>query len=118
MTVQEIANGLVQTCRAGKFEEAYTNYFAKNAKSIEPMGENPVTEGLDNMFAKGAGWAATTEMHGCEVADPIIAGNYFTTKFILDSTNKETKQRTKMEELALYHVKDGKIVSEQFFYDM
>jgi len=118
MTVQEIADGLVQACRTGKFDEAYTNYFSKNAKSIEPMGDNPVTEGLDNMFAKAAGWATTTELHGCEVSDPIVAGNYFTTKFTLDSTNKQTQVRSKNAELALYHVKDGKIVSEQFFYDM
>jgi len=33
-------------------------------------------------------------------------------------TMKPTRQRFTMEEMALYTVKDGKIVREEFFYTM
>ncbi len=117
MTTQEIANQLVKMCREGKFEAAYKELFAQNAKSIEPVGENAIIEGLDKLLAKGEGWAKMTEVHSCTLADPIVAGNYFSTNFVLDSTNKQTGQRTQMEEIAVYKVQDGKVVSEQFFYD-
>jgi len=63
-------------------------------------------------------WAETFEVHSMEVGNAIVADNYFATTFSLDTTNRQTKVRTKSSEIALYHLKDGKIVSEQFFYDM
>lgn len=118
MTTQEIANGLVMLCRKGEYTAAYTTYFSEEATSTEPIPNIPVANGLDAMLAKGAGWAAITEVHAAEVSEPLIGGNYFALTFKMDTTNKETGQRTQGEEIALYHVKDGKIVSEQFFYDM
>lgn len=117
MTTKEIADQLVSYCREGKFDEAYKNLFAENAKCIEPMAEWSV-EGLDNLLAKGANWAKTTQVHAMSIADPIVAGSHFTTNFILDSTNTQTNERTTMEEIAVYTVENGKIVSEQFFYDL
>ncbi len=118
MTTQKIANGLVALCRAGDYDTAYTTYFAADATSTEPIPNIPVAKGLDALLAKGAGWAAITEVHSAEVSEPLIGGNYFALTFKMDTTNKESGQRTQGEEIALYHVKDGKIVSEQFFYDM
>ena len=117
MTTQEIAKDLVMLCKQGKFDEVYSKHFAKDAKSIEPM-ENGTTEGLEAMFAKAKEWAETFEVHAMDVGEVIVADNYFATTFSLDSTNRHTNVRTKSSEIALYHVKDGKIVSEQFFYDM
>jgi len=117
MTTQEIANELVALCQQGKFEEAYTKLFSKDAKSIEPM-EDGTTEGLEAMFAKGKAWEENFEVHAMEIGKVIVADNYFATTFALDSTNKQNNVRTQSSEIALYHVKDGKIVSEQFFYDM
>lgn len=116
MTTQEIANDLISLCSQGKHEEVYTKHFAKDAKSIEPM-ENGTTEGLEAMFAKGKVWAETFEVHSMSVGEVIVADNYFATTFSIDSTNRHTNLRTQSSEIALYRVKDGKIVSEQFFYD-
>ena len=33
-----------------------------------------------------------------------------------DTTSKATGQRSRMTEMALYTVKDGKVVHEQFYY--
>ena len=117
MTIQEIAKDLVMLCKQGKFDEVYSKHFAKDAKSIEPM-ENGTTEGLEAMFAKGKAWAENFEIHSMEVGDVIVADNYFATTFSLDTTNRQTNVRTQSSEIALYRIKDGKIVSEQFFYDM
>ena len=55
------------------------------------------------------------EMHGGFSNQPQIAGNYFAVAMGMDVTMKG-QGRMKMDEIAVYEVKDGKIVKEQFFY--
>ena len=35
----------------------------------------------------------------------------------MDTTHRESGQRSKSSELAVYQVQDGRILREQFFYD-
>ena len=55
------------------------------------------------------------EMHGGYSNEPQVAGNHFAVAMGMDVTMKG-QGRTKMDEIAVYEVKDGKIVKEQFFY--
>lgn len=55
------------------------------------------------------------EMHGGYVSDPVVAGNHIAFAMGMDVTYKGMG-RQKMDEIALYEVKNGKIVKEQFFY--
>ena len=116
MTITEIANALVEKCRVGKGTDVVNEMYCDNAVSIEPFGENARTEGKEGILGKHAWWGNAFEVHSMQVADPIIADNFFTTSFTMDTTNKESKERTTMSEIAVYEVKDGKIVKEQFFY--
>jgi hypothetical protein len=56
-------------------------------------------------------------LHNASVSDPLIAGDFFTVAMSFDVTFKKSG-RTQMEEIALYEVKDGKIVMDHFFYNM
>lgn len=117
MTTKEIAKKLKKHCEKGEFEEAQRELFARDAVSIEPMasqGFEKETHGLDAIFRKGKQWnEMVSESHGIDVSDPIIAGESFALTMQMDVTLKDGK-RNKMNELCVYHVKDGKIVSEQF----
>ena len=55
------------------------------------------------------------ETHGGYCNEPQVAGKYFTCTMGADITMKG-QGRIVMDEVALYEVIDGKIVSEQFFY--
>jgi hypothetical protein len=55
------------------------------------------------------------EVHGGWVSEPLVAGNHIAFGMGMDVTMKG-KGRTKMDEIAVYEVKDGRIVKEQFFY--
>jgi hypothetical protein len=55
------------------------------------------------------------EMHGGYCGKPIVAGNHFSVAMGMDATMKGMG-RVKMDEIAVYEVKDGKIVKEQFFF--
>jgi limonene-1,2-epoxide hydrolase len=117
MTTQEVANRFYELAQQGQFEEVLTELFSKDAKSIEPAG-GPFTnaDGLDAIIAKGKQWNdSVEEMHGGFTNLPIVAGNFFACTMGMDVTMKG-QPRMKMEEVAVYEVKDGKIVLEQFFF--
>jgi len=119
MTTSQIADRLVELCRQGQFEAAQTELFSEDAISIEPE-ESPmdVAEGLAAIQEKGRQFMASVEqMHGIVVSEPVVAGNFFTVAMALDTTYKG-RGRVNMEELCVYEVDDGKIVSEQFFYSL
>jgi len=118
MTTQEIADRLVELCRTGQFEQAYTELFADDAVSIEPEamgGFEKETKGLDNLHKKAQQFGKMTEeVHGVEISEPIVAANSFAIKLVLDATMKG-RERSTMSEICLYKLKDGKIISEEFF---
>lgn len=117
MTTQEIASRLVELSRAGNAEQAYKELFAENALNVEPPKWNvPDTKGLDALIEKSNKWDADVlEVHDSSVSDPIIAGNHFAVTMMVDITTKE-RGRSKMEEICVYEVENGKIVKEQFFH--
>ena len=122
MSTEAIAKRLVALCREFKYEEAQKELYADDAVSIEPEGAPPGAlgnaKGLKAIIEKGHQFNAGVEaFHGGSVSDAVIAGNWFSISMVLDATFKG-RGRMKMEEICLYHVKNGKIVSEQFFYDM
>ncbi|HTB27151.1 MAG TPA: nuclear transport factor 2 family protein [Puia sp.] len=118
MTTKEIAKKLKKYCEQGKFEEAQRDLFAKDAVSIEPMaggGFDKETRGLDAIIKKGDKWQEmVSDTHSIEVSEPTIAGNTFSLSMRMDVTTKD-RGRMDMTELCVYQVKDGKIISEQFF---
>jgi ketosteroid isomerase-like protein len=117
MSTVEIANRLVELCRKGEFETAQKELFADEAVSIEPHGTpdfEKETHGLDGILEKGKKWGEMVEeAHGMDVSGPLLADSSFAVTMMMDVTMKGG-QRMKMTELCIYHVKDGKIVSEQF----
>lgn len=116
--MQQIAQRLYELCNQGKFEQAQQELFAKNAVSIEPQespGFDKVTKGLEAIFKKGETFSSMVkEFHSCKASEPIIAGNAFAITLSMDATMKDGS-RNPMDEICVYEVKDGKIISEQFF---
>jgi ketosteroid isomerase-like protein len=55
------------------------------------------------------------QVHGGYSSAPVVGGNHFSVAMGMDVTMKGAG-RVKMDEIAVYEVKDGKIVKEQFFY--
>lgn len=119
MTTQEVANKLVEFCKTGRWDLALEQLYSENAVSIEMEGAQGFparVEGMAAIKAKGEQWQGMVEeFHGVEIEGPIVAGDHFTCSMKMDITMKG-RGRSKDEEIALYKVKDGKIISEQFFY--
>jgi ketosteroid isomerase-like protein len=121
MTTQEVANTLVKLCSAGKFEEAMTSLYSSDIVSMEagaPPGQSREAKGIAAVKAKGEWWTSNHEVHSLTVEGPLVAASHFAVVFKMDVTFKPQSRRFKMEEVAVYKVADGKIVYEEFFYNM
>lgn len=117
-STQEIANRLVELCRNGDYATCYKELYADNAVSVEPDHMPPPqrAEGLEAIYKKGEVWQSMVEeVYGGTVGDPIVAGDYFACHMMVDWKMKG-QEREKMEEICLYKVENGKVVSEQFIY--
>ncbi len=116
-TTQEVANRLVELMRTGQVAQAQEELFSDDIVSTEPE-HAPVksAKGKKAVLAKGAQFAAMVEArHGGFFSDPIVGGRYFSCAMGLDATFKG-QGRMNLEEICVFEVKDGKIVSEQFFF--
>jgi hypothetical protein len=120
MTTQEVADKLVKLCSQGKFDEAMELY-SPDIVSMEagaPPGQSRESKGLAAVKGKAEWWTANHEVHSSLVEGPLLAGSRFAVTFKMDITFKPQSRRFQMEEIAIYQVADGKIVHEEFFYNM
>jgi len=116
-----VAKELVTLCRAGRNMEAIERLYSPNIESIESVGtpEYPaVLRGIDAVRAKNQRWLESNVIHSAEAHGPFVGDDQFAVHYVFDTTNKGSGQRAQMQEMALYTVKDGQIVREQFFYNV
>ena len=121
MTTQEVADKLVALCKEGKFHEAIGELYAQDVVSMEagaPPGGSREAKGLEAVKAKAEWWQANHEVHSAHVEGPLVAGSHFSAAFKLDVTFKPEGRRFAMDEIAVYKVLNGKVVYEEFFYNM
>jgi ketosteroid isomerase-like protein len=119
MTIQEVAGKLVELCSQGKFKEAGEALYSDDIVSLEatpPPGQSRETKGIAAVRGKGEWFAANHEVHSVSVEGPLVAGSHFAVTFKMEATFKPQNKRFTMEEIAVYKVVAGKIVSEEFFY--
>lgn len=120
MTLQELGTRLVEMCNAGQAEDAVKELYAQDIVSIEAedfAGMPARLEGLDAVVQKGEWWFANHEVHAITADGPYIGnrGDQFAVKFDMDVTPKDG-QRMQMSEVALYTVRDGRVVEEAFLF--
>ncbi len=118
MTTQEVANRFNELAQTGQWSQIQDELFSEDAASVEPSNSPGLksAEGIDAIRQKGQQFQTMVEeMHGGYSNEPQVAGRYFAVAMGMDCTMKGMG-RQKMDEIALYEVKDGKIVKEQFFY--
>jgi ketosteroid isomerase-like protein len=116
MDTQQIADRLVALCREGKNADAINELYGDNIVSCESMGDPREITGKAAVIEKNQDWFnSVEELHSTSVSEPLVAGDFFTVAMSFDVTFKKSG-RMQMDEIALYEVKDGKIVMDHFFY--
>jgi hypothetical protein len=121
MTTLELGTKLVELCKAGNNHQALETLYSPDVVSVEagaPPGKDRETRGLAGVIGKSKWWTENHEIHSHSVAGPWPHDDRFIVQFTYDVTFKPASKRFTMAEAALYTVKDGKIVREEFFYTM
>ncbi len=118
MTTQQVADRFMEFASKNQWTEAQNELFSDDAESVEPPHAQGLqtVKGIDAIRKKGEQFGQMVEeMHSGYTGDPIVAGNHFSVAMGMDVTMKGAG-RMKMDEIAVYQVRDGQIVKEQFFY--
>jgi ketosteroid isomerase-like protein len=120
----KVGKKLVEFCKEGKNAEAMDELYHPEIVSVEagaPPGGSAKSEGIAAVKGKGEWWVANHDVHDAKVEGPFPNGDRFVVRFTYDVTAKAgpmAGKRFTMDEAAVYTVKDGKIVHEEFFYSM
>ncbi len=123
MDAMAVGERLVSLCREGKNMDAINELYADDVVSVEamepPAGGDRTSQGIDAIRGKNQWWNENHEVHDASVRGPYPHGDdRFCALYEYEVTFKPAGQRFKMEEVAHYTVKDGKVVREEFFYTM
>jgi ketosteroid isomerase-like protein len=119
-----VGQRLVELCREKKNMQAVDELYSPDIVSIEThdMPNMPARmQGIEKIRGKNRWWFEQHDIHGVTVNGPWPHGERFITTWRWDVTAKAgpfAGKRMQHEEAALYTVKDGKIVQEEFFYHM
>ncbi|HEY5371775.1 MAG TPA: nuclear transport factor 2 family protein [Hanamia sp.] len=118
ITTQEVVTRFNELAQQEKWFEIQDEFFADNVRSIDPPNSPyfGYAEGKAAVRKKGEEFIKKIrEFHGAYTTQPVIGGNHFAVGRGVDIT-VEGFGRIKIDQVMLYEVKDGQIVSEQFFY--
>ena len=118
MTTKEVASRFNELAKQEKWFEIQDELFSDNVRSIDPQ-DSPYfgyAEGKAAVRKKGEEFVKKIEAaHRRYTTDPVVAGNHFAVGREVDITVNRIG-RIQINQVMLYEVKDGKIISEQFFY--
>ena len=117
-TTAEVTARFSELAREEKWFEIQDKLFAENVKSIDPP-HSPYfgyAEGKPAVRKKGEDFVKRIQaVHRTYTSEPLVSGAHFVVGRETDIT-AEGFGRIQMDQIMLYEVKDGLIVSEQFFY--
>lgn len=121
---KSIGKKLVEFCRNGLNLDAIKTLYSEDITSVEAMAmaDRPAEiRGIEKVTAKNKWWYDSHHIHHASAEGPFPHGDRFAVIFHYEVTPKAGPfegKRNKFDEVALYTVKNGKIVREEFFYDV
>jgi hypothetical protein len=118
-STQQVAEKLVELCRKGQMSEVQQEFWAEHVTCISPdMAGGPAvtTKGKNENMEREKKFAEMIEeVYGNTISEPVVAGNVFAISWSMDVKLKGQDRMT-MDEVCVYHVKDGKIAQEQYIF--
>ena len=118
MTTEEVVSRFNELAKQEKWFDIQDELFSDNVRSIDPQ-DSPYfgyAEGKAAVRKKGEEFVKKIEAaHRRHTTEPVVAGNHFAVGREVDIT-VQGFGRIQINEVMLYEVKDGEIISEQFFY--
>ncbi len=117
LKIDEIANYFVDLRNTNNAAKLRTEFYSSDIESIEEGNTSDIgrVSGMEGLKKKGQGLSQEFEVHNIKASNPVVADNWFSVKFEIDTTNKKTGKRSVLSEIGVYKVDNGKIVKEHYF---
>lgn len=118
LTTQEVAARFHELAQQEKWFEIQDEFFPENVTSTDPVGSPyfGYAEGKAAVRKKGEDFVKRIEaVHSASTTAPVVSGNHFAVGRDIDIT-VQGHGRIQINQIMLYEVKNGQIISEQFFY--
>jgi hypothetical protein len=118
LTTAQVVSRFHELAQQEKWFEIQEELFSDDVKSIEPAGSPwfKTEQGKRIVRKKGEDWVKRVEaVHRVHTTEPIVAGNFFAVGREMDLT-VQGFGRIQVNELMVYEVRNGEIISEQFIY--
>jgi hypothetical protein len=115
--INEIAENFVTWRNNGEAGKLRTELYSPGIESIEDGNTTDIgrVKGMEGLQKKGQGLSQQFEVHNIKASDPVVADNFFSVKFEIDTTDKRSGERSVLSEIGVYKVEDNKIVKEHYF---
>ncbi|VAW03693.1 hypothetical protein MNBD_ALPHA04-2180 [hydrothermal vent metagenome] len=117
----EIADDFTALIAAGKPQDAAEKYWATDIVCIEPDDTTEhapaIVTGFDEAHGKLTSWLGHSAMEELSIDGPFITGNRFALFIDMLIKRRATGRCEPFSEIAIYTVRDGKIIEERYFYD-
>ena len=118
ITIHELVLRYAELARQEKWFEIQDELFSDDIISIEPA-DSPWfqnAEGRSAVRQKGEDWVKRiTGVHRTSTTEPVVGGDFFAVGREVEITVQDLGN-VQINQVMVYEVKNGKIVTEQFFY--
>ncbi|NML19529.1 nuclear transport factor 2 family protein [Pseudoflavitalea sp. G-6-1-2] len=118
LTTQEVAARFHELAQQEKWFDIQQEFFSDDVESIDPVGSPFLgyAKGKEAVRKKGEEFVSRIEaVHRVYTSEPLVTGNHFAVVREKDLTVRP-HGRIQLNEIMLYEVKNGQIISEKFFY--
>ncbi|SIN65171.1 SnoaL-like domain-containing protein [Parasphingorhabdus marina DSM 22363] len=119
--IELLAHDFSALIRSGKAIIAAEKYWASDIVSIEPEATTEhapaIVTGFYAAREKLTGWLSHSAMEELSIDGPFITGNRFALFIDMLIKRRATGECQPFSEIAIYTVRDGKIIEERYFYD-
>jgi hypothetical protein len=119
--IDDVARDFTAMLRLGQFEAAGERYWADTVSSVEPTdlpaGIPAFVSGIEAARTKAKSRFAGARIEDLGIDGPFVTGNQFALfldMLITDPVSGDTQPFT---EIAIFTVRDARIIEERFFYD-
>ena len=117
MKIDEIAHRFVNWRNTNNADTLRAELYSPDIESIEEWNTSEIghVKGMDGLKKKGQGLSQQFEVYNIKASDAVVADNWFSVKFEIDTTDKKSGKHSTLSEIGVYKVDDGKIVKEYYF---
>ncbi len=120
MTIDRLANDFAHLLLTGKPVQAAEKYWADDIVRIEPArlpeGKPRQATGYAASLAKLLEWIEESDAAELVIDGPFVTGNVFALFLDMEIAVPGTGSREPFSEIAIFTVRDQKIIEERYFY--